>query len=160
MAPHMWASVVDEVQGHSAVCMGPQMGIEPLLCSHKQCDCIQSDEVVADPAVSLQWHNAVVSNVNAYNSDVADGAACMSPYEPEHNTDMLIYAANMAGEVGSPSLLHACLHPATMTAAEDSVSAQPVPACDPKSCAVPRVWLCLSLGIQSGSPRAVDINGI
>ena len=50
-------------------------------------------------AASLQWHNAVVSNVNAYNSDVNDGAACMSPYEPEHNTDMLIYAANMAGEV-------------------------------------------------------------
>ena len=48
--------------------------------------------------MSLQWHNAVVSNVNAYNSDVNDGAACMSPYEPEHNTDMLIYAANMAGE--------------------------------------------------------------
>ncbi len=47
----------------------------------------------------MQWHNAVVSNVNAYNADVNDGAACMSPYEPEHNTDMLIYAANMAGEV-------------------------------------------------------------
>ena len=47
----------------------------------------------------MQWHNAVVSNVNAYNADVNDGAACMTPYEPEHNTDMLIYAANMAGEV-------------------------------------------------------------
>ena len=67
--------------------------------------------------MSVQWHNAVVSNVNAYNSDVADGAACMSPYEPEHNTDMLIYAANMAGEVGSPSLLHVCLQHATMAAA-------------------------------------------
>ena len=50
----------------------------------------------------LQWHNAVVSNVNAYNSDLNDGTACMSPYEPEHNTDMLIYAANMAGEVSNP----------------------------------------------------------
>ena len=140
--------------------MGPQMGIKPLLCSHKQCDRIQSDEVVADLAVSLQWHNAVVSNVNAYNSDVADGAACMSPYEPEHNTDMLIYAANMAGEVGSPSLLHACLHPATMTAAEGSVSAQPVPACDPKSCAVQLVWLCLTLCIQTGISCASDINDV
>ena len=56
------------------------------------------DESTDCRAVSLQWHNAVVSNVNAYNADVNDGAACMSPYEPEHNTDMLIYAANMAGE--------------------------------------------------------------
>ena len=137
--------------------MGPQMGIEPLLCSHKQCDCIQSNNVISNPAALLQWHNAVVSNVNAYNSDVADGAACMSPYEPEHNTDMLIYAAIMAGEVGSPSLLHACLHPATMTAAEGSVSAQPVPACGPNSCAVQRMWLSLTLCIQSGISCANDI---
>jgi hypothetical protein len=46
-----------------------------------------------------RWHDAVVSNANAHAADVADAAHCQSPYEPEHNSDMLIYAANMGGEV-------------------------------------------------------------
>ncbi|EIE23263.1 hypothetical protein COCSUDRAFT_47568 [Coccomyxa subellipsoidea C-169] len=45
-----------------------------------------------------RWADAVTANVAAWRADVADATACQSPYEPEHNTDMLIYAANMAGQ--------------------------------------------------------------
>ena len=41
----------------------------------------------------------MLANVNAYNADLIFGQNCMQPYEPEHNTDMLIFAANMAGQV-------------------------------------------------------------
>ncbi len=43
----------------------------------------------------------MLANVNAYNADLFFGQNCMLPYEPEHNTDMLIFAANMAGQVAS-----------------------------------------------------------
>lgn len=46
-----------------------------------------------------RWADAVTANVAAWRADVADAAACQSPYEPEHNTDMLVHAANMAGQV-------------------------------------------------------------
>ena len=46
-----------------------------------------------------RYHDAVAANVHAWRADVADASACQSPYEPEHNTDMLVYAANMGGEV-------------------------------------------------------------
>ncbi len=46
-----------------------------------------------------RWADAVTANVAAWHADVADAAACQSPYEPEHNTNMLVYAANMAGQV-------------------------------------------------------------
>lgn len=39
-----------------------------------------------------------MANVNAYNADLFFGEHCMQPYEPEHNTDMLIFAASMAGQ--------------------------------------------------------------
>lgn len=51
-----------------------------------------------------RWADAVAANVAAWRTDVADAAACQSPYEPEHNTDMLVYAANMAGQVQTPIL--------------------------------------------------------
>ena len=46
-----------------------------------------------------RYRDAVLANVNAYNADLFFGQNCMQPYEPEHNTDMLIFAANMAGQV-------------------------------------------------------------
>jgi hypothetical protein len=49
-----------------------------------------------------RWHDAVTANVNAWRADEADARACQAPFEPEHNTDMLIYAANMGGEVPPP----------------------------------------------------------
>ena len=51
-----------------------------------------------------RWTDAVSSNVNAYNDDLAMSQRCIAPYEPEHNTALLIYAASMAGEVGKHSL--------------------------------------------------------
>ena len=45
-----------------------------------------------------RYRDAVLANVNAYNADLHFGGNCMQPYEPEHNTDMLIFAANMAGQ--------------------------------------------------------------
>ena len=44
-------------------------------------------------------HDAVAANVHAWRADVADARHCQAPYEPEHNTNMLVYAANMGGEV-------------------------------------------------------------
>ena len=49
-----------------------------------------------------RWHDAAVSNMNAHAADAEDARHCQSPYEPEHNTDMLVYAANMGGEVRGP----------------------------------------------------------
>ena len=46
-----------------------------------------------------RWKDAVTANVRAYRADVAFTQHCLMPYAPEHNTDMLIYAANMAGMV-------------------------------------------------------------
>lgn len=46
-----------------------------------------------------RYHDAVVSNLRAYEADAALARACLAPYAIEHNADMLIYAANMAGQV-------------------------------------------------------------
>lgn len=46
-----------------------------------------------------RYNDAVLANVHAYNADLFWGQNCLQPYEPEHNTDMLIFAANMAGKV-------------------------------------------------------------
>lgn len=46
-----------------------------------------------------KYHDAVLSNVHAYNADLVLGQHCMQPYEPEHNTDMLIFAASLGGEM-------------------------------------------------------------
>ena len=50
-----------------------------------------------------RYHDAAVSNVKAFNADLKLAQHCMTPYEPEHNTDMLIYTAAMAGEVSLAS---------------------------------------------------------
>ncbi|KAK9789960.1 hypothetical protein WJX73_005679 [Symbiochloris irregularis] len=44
-----------------------------------------------------RWSDAVDANINASRADDRVVRGCMHPYEPEHNTQMLIYAANMAG---------------------------------------------------------------
>lgn len=41
----------------------------------------------------------MTANVRAYKADMEFTKHCMVAYGPEHNTDMLIYAANMAGMV-------------------------------------------------------------
>lgn len=46
-----------------------------------------------------RWSDAVDANVNASDADHYLLEGCMHPYEPEHNTQMLIYSANMAGRV-------------------------------------------------------------
>ena len=46
-----------------------------------------------------RWHDGVVSAVDSVEADAADAAVCQAPYDPEHNVQMLIYVANMAGEV-------------------------------------------------------------
>lgn len=46
-----------------------------------------------------RWNDAVNANINASIADRNTVQDCMRPYEPEHNTQMLIYAANMAGRV-------------------------------------------------------------
>ena len=53
-----------------------------------------------------RYRDAVQANVNAYNADLFFGQNCMKPYEPEHNTDVLIFAANMAGQVCSHVSVH------------------------------------------------------
>lgn len=55
-----------------------------------------------------KYHDAVLSNVHAYNADLVLGQHCMQPYEPEHNTDMLIFAASLGGEVRP--VLHLPIH--------------------------------------------------
>ncbi len=52
-----------------------------------------------------RWKDAVTANIRAFHADMALSEKCMVAYGPEHNTDMLIYAANMAGLVRH---LHAC----------------------------------------------------
>ena len=46
-----------------------------------------------------RYHDAVVASVRAAEADVAMAHACLTPYAVEHNADMLIYAANMGGQV-------------------------------------------------------------
>ena len=43
----------------------------------------------------------MLANQNAFQADLNDSRHCRAPYLPEHNLDMLIYAANMGGEVGA-----------------------------------------------------------
>lgn len=40
-----------------------------------------------------EYQLAVASNVRAYNLDVSQATQCVVPYLPEHNVNMLIYAA-------------------------------------------------------------------
>jgi len=49
-----------------------------------------------------RYHDAVVANQAAAEADAALAAACLAPYGVEHNADMLIYAANMAGQARRP----------------------------------------------------------
>lgn len=53
-----------------------------------------------------RWKDAVTANIRAYEADMAYTDHCMVAYGPEHNTDMLIYAATMAGMVQLSSLPH------------------------------------------------------
>lgn len=46
-----------------------------------------------------RYHDAVLANVAAYEADLGDAKGCQESLGPEHNTDMLIYAANLGGEV-------------------------------------------------------------
>ena len=46
-----------------------------------------------------KYYDAALANINAYNADLVFGQNCLLPYEPEHNTDMLIFAASMGGQV-------------------------------------------------------------
>ena len=46
-----------------------------------------------------RYYDAAAANVKAFNADLFLAQHCMEPYEPEHNTDMLIFSATMAGEV-------------------------------------------------------------
>lgn len=70
-----------------------------------------------------RWKDAVTANIRAYEADMEFTKHCMVAYGPEHNTDMLIYAANMAGMVchsvlpkryhimrSSEQILCACAH--------------------------------------------------
>ena len=43
----------------------------------------------------------MTANIRAYKADMELTKHCMVAYGPEHNTDMLIYAAQMAGMVTS-----------------------------------------------------------
>lgn len=45
-----------------------------------------------------RWHDAVQANIAAYAIDRDDGGDCVAPYLPEHNLDVLIFAAGMAGD--------------------------------------------------------------
>lgn len=47
-----------------------------------------------------RWHDAVVANVDAYEADVSNSRYCLDAYLPEHNAQMLVYAAGMSGEYG------------------------------------------------------------
>ena len=46
-----------------------------------------------------RYHDGVVSNVKAFQADLDDSEHCRTPYLPEHNLEMLIYAATAGGEV-------------------------------------------------------------
>ncbi|KAK9835405.1 hypothetical protein WJX81_007635 [Elliptochloris bilobata] len=45
-----------------------------------------------------RYHDAAAANIAALAADKADSDACQAPYEPEHNAQMLVWAANLAGE--------------------------------------------------------------
>ena len=46
-----------------------------------------------------RYHDGVMSNVRAFEADMNDSEHCRAPYLPEHNLEMLIYAATLGGEV-------------------------------------------------------------
>lgn len=46
-----------------------------------------------------RYHDGVLSNVRAFEADLEDSEHCRRPYLPEHNLEMLIYAATTGGEV-------------------------------------------------------------
>ena len=46
-----------------------------------------------------RYHDGVLSNVRAFRADLDDSEHCRRPYLPEHNLEMLIYAATSGGEV-------------------------------------------------------------
>ena len=46
-----------------------------------------------------RYHDGVLSNVRAFEADMDDSEHCRVPYLPEHNLEMLIYAATTGGEV-------------------------------------------------------------
>lgn len=59
-------------------------------------------ELLSDPTPLCRtgkYYDAALANINAYNADLVFGQNCLLPYEPEHNTDMLIFAASMGGQV-------------------------------------------------------------
>ena len=41
----------------------------------------------------------MTASQTAVATDTADAASCQAAYFPEHNADMLVYAANMGGQV-------------------------------------------------------------
>lgn len=43
-----------------------------------------------------QYKRAVVANKAAYDHDLARGSQCIVPYLPEHNVNLLVYAARCA----------------------------------------------------------------
>ena len=51
-----------------------------------------------------RYHDGVMSNVRAFEADMDDSEHCRRPYLPEHNLEMLIYAATSGGEVLAASL--------------------------------------------------------
>ena len=50
-----------------------------------------------------RYHDGVTSNVRAFEADMDDSEHCRQPYLPEHNLEMLIYAATSGGEVQAAS---------------------------------------------------------
>jgi hypothetical protein len=44
-----------------------------------------------------QYKRAVTTNKAAYDHDLARGSQCIVPYLPEHNVNLLVYAARCAG---------------------------------------------------------------
>jgi len=45
-----------------------------------------------------RYADAAAANVAALAADRALSDACQAPYEPEHNAQMLVWSANMAGQ--------------------------------------------------------------
>ncbi|KAI8463443.1 MAG: hypothetical protein J3K34DRAFT_526977 [Monoraphidium minutum] len=45
------------------------------------------------------YKEAVDANKRAYNFDVTRSTLCVNPYLPEHNVNLLVYAASMAGQL-------------------------------------------------------------
>ena len=52
-----------------------------------------------------RYHDGVIANVRAFEADMGDSEHCRRPYLPEHNLEMLIYAATSGGEVLAASFL-------------------------------------------------------